>query len=270
MLRSHVFLSLIAALFLVSYAKAEPRLEAQVNRAMELYQKGAFSEAAEAYGELEPFLPRASLYHNLGLALYRSGDFGSAVAAYLRAVQLEPRDPDMNYNLQFLLKKTTDQLEPQLVHNPFEKELASLPLSLREATYLLSLGVFLLGLSLSFWVFKKKPLWFVPAGLLLLAVGFLGSLAFVKWNLPSDWGAIRVPKVNVFAGPTDKNATVIFELHAGAPFALLEQRDAWVKIGLSDLKTGWVKADQVSVFGRQHTIFVLSRSLGSVAPQMPH
>src|SRR5262245_10878323 len=71
----------------------------QANR---LYEQGKFAEAAAAYEQLIHSGHRsAALFYNLGNAWFKAGQQGRAIAAYRQAEKWNPRDPNLNFNLQF-------------------------------------------------------------------------------------------------------------------------------------------------------------------------
>ncbi|MES2744014.1 MAG: SH3 domain-containing protein [Bdellovibrionota bacterium] len=257
-LRFPILFLVICTVVLV--ALAEPLKASTLDRAESAYGAGRYDEAAQLY--LERAMDKAqnsanaSLYHNLGLAFDRQKELGLAVAAYLRAVQLEPRQGDFQYNLKFLLDQAQDKLEPDFPRDVlnFVWEGPGRFLSEREVFYatvgLLVLTSLLLGLALVLPKLRKGALVFA----LLSALGLISSgsaLSFKIWGQP-DLGAVAVKTLNAYSGPTE--SIVIFELHLGAPFQILNTSGDWVKISLSDQKQGWVKKEGIASFGKDSVI----------------
>ncbi len=238
----------VLLLLLPSKVWSAPRAEEAASR----YQKGEFAAAADIYLQLIDENPsNASLYHNLGASLYRNGEIGAAVAAYLKALQLKPRDPDFKFNLAFLLAKATDKLEARMPPRSWQNLLISEQLSQRELLYLSVGSVLLLSFGGTWLLRRRETLprlltFLVPLSVLCLYLA--GNLwAKVEWQ--QDWGAVQANELAAYSSPTGKSAVQIFKLHEGAPFAVLESSGDWLKIGLSDQKTGWIQRDQVVVFG---------------------
>lgn len=266
-----IFLSGISLILLSAAAQLAKSPEAlgqdSSHEAMLLYQKGDFAGAADIYLQLITRQPHhASLYHNLGSALYRNGETGAAVAAYMRALQLRPRDPDFKFNLAFLLSKNADKLEARLPSQGWNPLVLAQHFSTRELLFLSALscllvsgiGVFLL------WRRESKRLLLsltLPLGILSL---YLGLNLFARVRAPANWGAVQVKELAAYSSPTGKNAVQIFRLHEGAPFAVLETAGDWIKIGLSDQKTGWVPKSQVVVFGP--TLHIYQRAKAQPEP----
>lgn len=219
------------------------------------YSAGDFEESTKLY--LERTLdeattsPNASIFHNLGLSFERKKELGLAVASYLRAVQLEPRQADFQYNLRFLLNQSSDKLDAEFPKDAL-RTLWSWPAkgSERELFYASLISLAILISLLCFVVlrpsFRSSGIWLsLVASFLLL---FFSSGLTYKLFGENDVGAVVAQKIEVYSGPTE--SVVIFELHQGAPFQILNSSGDWVKIGLSDQKQGWVKKSGVASFGR--------------------
>ncbi len=215
------------------------------------YQAGNYKEAAADYLDIvRQNPPNASVFHNLGLAYDRDKALGPAIAAYLRAAQLQPREADFQYNLRFLLGEAQDKLDVSFPR-PFPANLlADQWLSARELYYLTLALFLLLCAALSIAVLKKNLRSLTITGSLglgLLVLYGAGSF-FYKQSLARDQGAVASPTLSAYSGPSQ--SIVIFELHEGAPFQILETSGDWVKIELSDQKRGWVRKAGVVSFGR--------------------
>ena len=72
-----------------------------------LYDQGRFEQAAGRYESvLSAGVRSANLFFNLGNAWFKAGQTGRAILNYERARHLEPRDPDIHGNLDFVLKES--------------------------------------------------------------------------------------------------------------------------------------------------------------------
>jgi hypothetical protein len=112
----------------------------------------------------------------------------------------------------------------------------------------------ILALNLAAWQLlsgRAQIFAWVLGGLLVLLGLYPGlSLSHWRWQ-QSDWGAVAAPQVDVLASPTVRNAVVIFQLHEGAPFAVINESGEWFKIQLSDGKTGWAQREHLAIFGEK-------------------
>jgi tetratricopeptide (TPR) repeat protein len=67
-----------------------------------LYDEGKYTAAASSYEKLvEAGVMSPALYFQFGKFVFKSGQIGRAIAAYRKAEQMSPRDPDVQGNLQF-------------------------------------------------------------------------------------------------------------------------------------------------------------------------
>ncbi len=227
-----------------------------LEKAQAAYQSGQYKKAADLYLQLveASATPTASVFHNLGLAFGRQQELGPAVASYLRALQLQPRQGDFQYNLHFLLGQAQDKLDGNFPRPAAARVLMGNWTSERELYYL-TLGFFLLTAgSFSYALLRKnfQSSAFSAGGVFLLLTIYLAVSFVYKLRFTPDQGAVVVSKLEAYSGPTQ--SVVIFELHAGAPFQILETSGEWVKIELSDQKRGWVRTDGIASFGSEHMI----------------
>ena len=76
--------------------------------ASQAYDANRPADAAALYGKLvDEGYKSKELYYNLGNAYFKIGKLGLAVVNYRRALQMAPRDPDIQANLRFALQSTS-------------------------------------------------------------------------------------------------------------------------------------------------------------------
>ena len=251
-------LSLIAiALALQSVLLAQSSHTEVMAAANELYEGGRYSEAAEAYERLiVQGLRSGDLFYNLGNAYFKSGDLGRAILNYRRADRLDPRDQDIQANLDQARGQTVDQLGAggdalvvRLVR------FARSWLTLNEmAVAALVLWALLLGSLAAFMYLKPKGLRrsarYTSIGALALLVVCLFLLGGMSYTDSERSDAVVVGEsVDVLSGPGAQYVTV-FTLHAGAETSVIETRAGWARLGLpgGELQ-GWVPAAAVQRVG---------------------
>jgi tetratricopeptide (TPR) repeat protein len=226
--------------------------------AIKAYNDGDFQKAAM---DFEQLLAQGAInghvYYNLGNTYYREGKTAEAVAAYLAARRFLPRDPDVRANLKFALKSIPDKLEPDLKPNLTGRFLFWVkPFTAREfamgAAYVAILSALLLAAS--YWRPNLKELRLAAYASLILPALFLAGYTLrqsdsgAHWGWGA-WGAVTSNTAAVRSGAGAKDA-VVFELHQGAPFAVLGTRGVdYYQIQISDGKKGWIAAQDAKVFG---------------------
>jgi hypothetical protein len=234
--------------------------------AEDAYRQGDFEEAIRIYLDaIQDGEVNASLFYNLSNSLYKNGETGSALAALLRARSLAPADPDIRYNLRFLQEKARDKLDVKLQNNLWREWSAARWLNERVMFWwtVIPLTLMLILVNWHLWTGRAPFLSWVVSAVLLCSALYPGlSLAHALWQEP-DWGAVRSAEVDVLASPTVRNAVVIFQLHEGAPFAVINQSGDWFKIRLSDGKTGWIPREHLAIFGKNFFSYQTSRNDGS-------
>lgn len=238
--------------FLVLALTASP-LRAQTNdfeQANRLYELGRYAEAAAAYERLATNHPGSVAAHfNRGNAWYKAGQVGRALAAWQQAARIDPRDPDVRFNLQFVRKEVAGDDAPA---PPAWQQLTG---SLTPAGWRLMAGAV-------FWLFflllalgELRPVWRralrLPAvaagGLFVLATaGALAAHALAR----RVSAVVIVPQGIVRYGPVEESQ-VHYQLRDGSEVVVLDRKEslpgqpAWLQVQDATRRSGWIKDDQV-------------------------
>lgn len=217
-----------------------------------LYESGKFREAAVAYGSIaDEKKGGVAVFYNLANAELRSGNKGKARLCYERALRLDPRDPDVLWNLQVLKNALTDRIEPP----PDPLAVASFLKSFSERYTLDEAAVAVSGF-LAALAFLSLVAWKIPSvkvfsgvlrGLLLLFLGASLFLFGLKWMQVKDRAVIvLVKEVTARYGPTQKE-TKAFVLHEGARVRVLDETQDWFYVRLDDGNEGWLPKNTCEV-----------------------
>ncbi len=210
------------------------------------YRQGRFQDALDSYGQLiKAGHTNGHVFYNIGNSHFRLNQLGRAILNYERARVLMPRDPDLNFNLDYARDQTQDVVSESdgFVRTTFFW-LDSL--SLRELLW--SFGV----LNMLFWAILVARLFSRSDGIyyvfLVVLVSWLvaGASFGLKWYQvgTDDSGVIVEDEISILAGPDIKD-TVLFKLHAGTIVHHERSEDEWVLIRLSDKKRGWAKFESM-------------------------
>ena len=220
-------------------------LEEKVQAATAAFDDGEYRRALDLYQEIVAAgHVNGHIYYNMGVAWYRLQRHGEAMAALLAARHYLPRDADVQFNLQYVEDKITDNLSVEMPRRFYD--VVSFITSLLTAqelslTALLALGVALL--LLSFWLFYRQIVFLLKLGVLLLVLAALSAIFLqAKVLFAEHWGAVVAERAAVYSGP-DKGSMTLFMLHEGAPFVVEQQRQDYLQIKLSDGKKGWIAAN---------------------------
>jgi tetratricopeptide (TPR) repeat protein len=241
-------LALLAAGTLKAAAASASDTPAGFDSANRLYEQGKFGEAASAYRKLlESGQVSAALYFNLGNACFKSGEIGRAIAAYREAERIDPRDPDLRANLQFVRNQIQG---PTLPPGRWQRWLNRL--TVNEWTIVACAG-FWLWLLLLIAVQLRPALKQMVRGLIFL--GGLSTLllmgcAGAALSVTSSRSAIVIAhEAEVRNGPLDESPGS-FTAHDGAELTVLDHKNNWLQVTAGDRRVGWVKSDQVLVLPR--------------------
>ncbi|MEA2102677.1 MAG: hypothetical protein U9P80_08930 [Thermodesulfobacteriota bacterium] len=215
-------------------------------RANLAFDQGCFADASEIYQWLiKDGQADGNIYYNLGNAFFRMDQMGMAILNYERALRLMPRDPDLEFNLQYARDKSVDEVK---VSSGF---IGSAFFWIRAFSLAEIFWVFVLLNAVFFFVlllrvfFKREWTWYLL--LISLCLWSVSGVSFgAKWyDTVFDDRAVVVDKeADVLAGPA-KGDTLLFRLHAGTIVHEERQEHGWWLIHLSDDKRGWISGDMV-------------------------
>ncbi len=225
--------------------------EGLLDKAVEAQSSQRYEEAVDTYQQvLKTGLANGYIFYNLGNAYFRLGRKGEAMAAYLAARNLLPRDPDVELNIKHIRKDSVDKLAVTHKGSVISKlAFWSGWFNLAEQVFTFGFLMFLAGAVFLVGMLKNSlhTLKTVAIGLWIFAA-IVAFGASINWQQDSRWGAVTVEVASIYSGPGKAGNSILFELHESAPFVLLERRDQWLRIALSDGKQGWVAKDQVRYY----------------------
>ncbi|MEK7233064.1 MAG: tetratricopeptide repeat protein [Elusimicrobiota bacterium] len=237
-----MIISLLAAML------ALPAAAAPYEDAKAAYDAANFDQAATAFSALVAAHPAdAALRYDLANALLKAGKLGRASASYQRAFDLDPRDSDGRHNLDFVLKRSGEDLAPPGIPGPAftaftalsSRELAGLHW-LSAWTTLILAGLALLGnahrrAQIKDWLIGAAAAW------LLFGLWWAGLRAV----LPADRGVIVTGRAELRNGPGEK-FTVGYTAPEGRRVRVLRESGTWLEVGLlKEGVKGWTLASSV-------------------------
>lgn len=193
----------------------------------------------------------APLYYNAGNARFQAGDIGRAILNYRRAERLAPGDDDLLHNLSHVRKQREDSIPESNQSRALRTVLFwhyDLPAPVRAIIFALAY--------LAFWVaaiillFRRRAeLRWTAIVAFALAMLFAGSLA-LDLTRPSRAPEGVVLADEVIARQGDGAAyrpAFSTPIHAGSEFRLVEAREKWLRVELSDGRKCWIPAHAAEV-----------------------
>lgn len=202
----------------------------------EAYEKDNFPLAISLYKAALNYEQSEALHYNLANAYFKNADPGRAILHYQKALLINPRDPEIRTNLQFV----KNQLEiPQEPHYFF-----------KALTYWASYNQWLMLCAVSFWIsilfiiyikWYQAPRLFTGLGLMLTGVIFLISL-YTSYHLQktTHQGVILDADTQLKVAPTENSPNIAF-IQAGHNVNILKEQDKhyFIKYPFNN-KEGWV------------------------------
>ena len=240
---------LILLIASVGHAQSLDSLFVNANK---LYQQESYIEALELYQDIEKQnVESEALYFNMANIYYKTNQVAPAIFYYEKALQLDPGNRDVAFNLDFANRMILDNIEP-LPKSLGQKFRDGIILKFKYKTWaiiavsLAFLFAFLFLLYHFSYSTSKKRIYFITS---IMSASFVAlSLFFALKNhhyvTTTKHAIIFAPQTQVKSAPT-KNSEVNFELHEGSKVQILEDLDNWRKIKIADGKTGWINEEDL-------------------------
>ncbi|MGA2053596.1 MAG: tetratricopeptide repeat protein [Opitutales bacterium] len=201
------------------------------------YENGNFAEARRLFSAAEPIATSFALEYNLANACYQLGDQADAILHYLRALALNPRDPDARQNLS-LARQAVNLTVP----DPTFLERLSSGLSVNAWACLLA---FFGWVALYLLFLPRLYRWNGASPWLCFAVSFaiaaIALAALGQDHLHSHDGVILRAGAKLKLSPVPGSED-IGVLQAGEVAESLRQHPGYYYIRAADGRLGWVEA----------------------------
>jgi len=226
----------------------------------EASRRAHLAAAAELELALQLVGTSAPLQYNLGNALLRGGERGPAILAYLRAQTLDPIDHRIAANLAEARARVGDRPQ-RLDGDSLVGRIASwrhlLPLPTRllacAAAWLLLWALVAASALVPARSDRAAQGWRLAIALAALSsIGLAGTVGVDLLEQRRDTRGVVLPEgVVARTGSGDRFAPA-FEtpLASGTEFRVVERRPAWLRIELSDGRSGWIGEDAAGLVTR--------------------
>lgn len=254
---------LLLGLLLLGTTLLAPKVSADgeaMAAANQLYQVGNYHEAGRIYEQLiSQGVQDSTVYYNLGNAYYRQNDLGRAIVNYQRAALLNPRDAQIQANLDLVREQAGIVLG-------LENALANVPgplgivvdatgnwLTVNETAVLALAFWFLAGLFILGWrglePGRGKSIFRMVTVLALLLFVFtslsLGTRIYAEQTLPG--GVVIAPSVAVSTEPGEQFITG-YSLQSGTEVSVAETDGNWARLVVpGDSAESWIPLDAVEL-----------------------
>lgn len=225
-----------------------------LQRAAQSYAAGEYDTSAAYYEEvLAAHGQSYQLYYNLGNAYYKAANYPKAILYYERAMLLNPRDPDLQFNLELCQAQVVDKIQVlgEILFVRWYHQIQTWCSS--NAWTLISLACFaIFMLSLCLYFFTKKHL----IKKLSFSLGIISIVftIFTLINAGDLYKAYQQPGQAIVFAPTvtvksspDQSGTDLFLLHEGTKVRIKSRLGSWIEIELADGSVGWMPETCVEI-----------------------
>lgn len=219
-------------------------------KANEFYSKGNYQKAKELYlGIIKSNYTSAELCFNIGNCLYKTDSLAGAILFYERALKLNPKDEDIQLNLQIANGKTVDKIEPmpKLFIATYWIDFISLCSTNLWAIITIAISFICVAFLFLFYFSGSEVLKrvFFFSGLLLfvlmcftLATTFYSNNYFNNQN--NSKAVVFEEVINVKSAPNEGSVN-LFNLHLGTTVHIKEREQKWVRIKIDNGNEGWIE-----------------------------
>ena len=186
----------------------------------------------------------------MGNAYFRNGDIGKSVWAFEKAFILDPRDPDIKFNLDYLRSLVRDRIiapKDLFLLSMYKKTIEKFTLSdllfiSGALLLLLSIIYFLVEFSYLSKKISKYLKYFSTAALIFFAWMVLDKY----WSVSDrSYGIVLAPAVDVRSAPVMRGQNVVFRIHEGTKVEIQNSELGWNEIILLDGKKGWILSEDI-------------------------
>jgi tetratricopeptide (TPR) repeat protein len=238
-------LFILMAGFLKAGSTAPDSLVATANNA---YNQGNYDLAKELYlSVIQQGLASSELYYNLGNAFFKIDDIPSAILYYEKAKKLNPKEEDINFNLNLANSRVIDKIVPvpEFFLKKWWRQVLQLTSPDGWARSILFVFILFLVFAASFIVsraviIRKLSFW---GGIVFLILTFFtfvaGSQSHRQFRNEVE-GIVFTPTVTVKSSPSE-NSVDLFVIHEGTKVRILDELEEWSEVRIANGSVGWIR-----------------------------
>jgi tetratricopeptide (TPR) repeat protein len=210
-----------------------------------LYEQGNYQEAIAQYDSALTLYQASAIFYNRGNSYFKLGRVGLAIADYLRAWRLNPRDADINYNLEFARQFRVDKnLNSEgILSRAIRGFLTIISPPLIHLCTALLFAFFSIALALYLFT-ARRPLLFSALGIFLIFLYCLSSLLYWRGATDPNLAVVVVQEAILRAGPGEEYKEIA-AVHDGLEAKIVEHRQDWLLLQIPGGLGGWVQQDAI-------------------------
>ena len=221
--------------------------DALISSGNQAYSEGKYNDAIGFYTKvIDNGFESSELYYNLANSYFKINDIPSAILNYEKAKKLNPKDEDINFNLNLANSRITDKIEPvpDFFLKKWLREFGNIFnvdawARISVIAFILSLifaSLFVISNSV---MLRKFAFWTATILLLLAIVSFTFGFHNYKRFTRHNEGIIFTSTVTVKSSPND-NSVDLFVIHEGTKVSIMDKVESWSEIRVANGSVGWV------------------------------
>lgn len=216
------------------------------------YKKGNYQSAITSYESILASGQQSSeLYFNLGNSYYKLHQVAPAIYNFEKSLLLNSENAEAKTNLDYAKKLRIDDIK-EVPKVGFSKLIQDFTSSYSYDTWAW-IAVILAFLFLAFFIgyfFSDKAIvkrtFFTGMFLLLIGVfATISAAVFEKSHSKNDRPAIVFAEITVLKNEPKISGKTIFTLHEGSKVYVLESKENWKKVALTDETIGWIESSAI-------------------------
>jgi len=226
------------------YAGVPHKVSGAFHAGNKLYEQGKYKESIKKYNSIikQGYISDA-IYYNLGNCYFKLGLLGKTILYYERAKRLNPRNPELISNLNYVHSLLEDKIKP-LKRNWISKECNSIAhfmpigkwVGLTAIIWLVFSGLGILAIFLANF---RKILIYIDIGLIVFLAMGTAIIFILHTESKNSQAIVLSKKVTARYGPGEGEVEAFF-LHEGTKVSVKSSEGSWVHIQLQDGKAGWL------------------------------
>lgn len=236
-------------IYFICLLTANAQIEADLQKGLTAFDEGRFEEAISSLeGVLNSGHFSDDLYYNLGNAYFQNKEPIKAILNYERALKINPRLEQAQFNLKIALEDINNELieVPEFILLSAWRSIHTL-LSSNSWSIIYLIFLWLAILALIYWLLgkdraKKKKAFL--GGIVCLALcifTFFLSSSQYKWESGSKAAIVMEPLI-LRSAPEEENKSIM-DLKGGTKLYFIDKIGEWNKIRLINGQVGWVKGE---------------------------
>ena len=213
------------------------------------YRQGQFNESVSLFQGLAEKNPKTAVFfYNLGNSYYRAGERGRALLAYERALVLAPRSGDTRKNLNYVRGLLEYRIEDKRNWYIRAGEALLKYFTEEEILFVTALAGFFFLAGWAFVLFFKPGLpwgfWRKAALVSLILSLMLAGAKHVQSRVIRD-AIVMSKEAEGRYGPSESDQ-VAFRLGEGLKVYVVDSREGWKRVLLTNGESGWMRDDQIA------------------------